>query len=129
VVVLGDLDADRSNSIRQAEEVAEKIRISLKEPYRLTLPGGERFGTGVEQHCSASIGVVLFPNPEASQADLLKWADVAMYQAKDAGRNSVRFFCAVRGLADRGPAVTGRTWQVKFRLSAPSTCPPQRNRP
>jgi GGDEF domain-containing protein len=45
----------------------------------------------VEHHCTASIGVVVFINHEASQDDIIKWADVAMYQAKDAGGNMVRF--------------------------------------
>jgi diguanylate cyclase (GGDEF)-like protein len=45
----------------------------------------------VQHHCSASLGVALFVNHENSQADILKWADAAMYAAKDAGRNSVRF--------------------------------------
>ena len=48
--------------------------------------------TTVEHHCTASIGVVLFINHEASQEDILKWADMAMYQAKEAGRNMIRFF-------------------------------------
>ena len=46
----------------------------------------------VEHHCSASIGVVLFFDHEASQNDLMKWADAAMYQAKDAGRDTIRFY-------------------------------------
>jgi transposase-like protein len=39
-------------------------------------------------------GVVLFVNHEASQTDLMKWADAAMYQAKDVGRNGVQFYCS-----------------------------------
>jgi diguanylate cyclase (GGDEF)-like protein len=46
----------------------------------------------VEHHCSASIGVALFINHVSSQSDLMKWADAAMYQAKVAGRNVVRFY-------------------------------------
>lgn len=43
-------------------------------------------------HCrSASLGVALFVNHGSSQSDVLKWADTAMYGAKDAGRNQVRF--------------------------------------
>ena len=45
----------------------------------------------LEHHCSASMGVVLFRNHDASQDDILRWADAAMYQAKDAGRNAIRF--------------------------------------
>jgi PleD family two-component response regulator len=35
---------------------------------------------------------VLFINHEVSVEDILKWADMAMYQAKEAGRNSIRFY-------------------------------------
>ena len=45
----------------------------------------------VEHHCTASIGVALFINHETSQDEIFKWADKAMYQAKEAGRNSIRF--------------------------------------
>ena len=40
---------------------------------------------------TASIGVALFFNNEASHVDILKWADTAMYLAKKAGRNLIRF--------------------------------------
>lgn len=45
----------------------------------------------IEHRCTACIGVVVFLSHEVNPEDLLKWADIAMYQAKDAGRNSVRF--------------------------------------
>jgi diguanylate cyclase (GGDEF)-like protein len=48
----------------------------------------------VKHHCTASIGVVMFINHEASQDDILKWADAAMYQAKEAGRNLIRFYAS-----------------------------------
>lgn len=47
----------------------------------------------VEHHCTSSIGVTLF-NQNNTQEDILKWADAAMYQAKDDGRNLVRFYKA-----------------------------------
>jgi GGDEF domain-containing protein len=75
----------------ERQEVAEKIRASLAAPYRLVLDEGSLAGCVVEHRCSASIGAVLFLNHEASQSDLLKWADSAMYRAKDAGRDVIRF--------------------------------------
>jgi len=46
----------------------------------------------VEHHCTSSIGMVLFIDHESSQKDILKCADIAMYQAKNGGRNTIRFF-------------------------------------
>ena len=91
VVLLGKLGVDKAESAKQAAEVAEKIRTSLATPYQLTLGDVGQTGVEVEHHCSASIGVALFINHSASQADILKWADAAMYQAKEAGRNSICF--------------------------------------
>jgi diguanylate cyclase (GGDEF)-like protein len=48
--------------------------------------------TIVTYHCSASIGVVLFLNHEFSIEDVLRQADIAMYQAKRAGRNSIQYY-------------------------------------
>jgi diguanylate cyclase (GGDEF)-like protein len=72
--------------------VARKIRLALAEPYRLSVTQPGDPDTTVEHHCTASIGVVLFVNHLSSQTDLMKWADAAMYQAKDAGRNTIRFY-------------------------------------
>jgi diguanylate cyclase (GGDEF)-like protein len=92
VVVLSELDADKAKSRELAAGVAEKIRLSLATPYWLTVPKPGQNETTVEHHCSVSIGVVLFTNHETSQPDVVKWADAAMYQAKAAGRNVVRFY-------------------------------------
>ncbi|MDP2826715.1 MAG: diguanylate cyclase [Sulfuritalea sp.] len=92
VVMLSDLNADKAESTSHAEIVAEKIRIRLSEPYLLTIRQEGKEDTTVEHHCTVSIGVTLFIDHEASQDDILKWADVAMYQAKEAGRNSIRFY-------------------------------------
>lgn len=91
VVMLGELEANRAQSIVQATAVAEKIRTSIAAPYQLTVTHAGQPDSLVEHHCSASIGVVVFTNHEASLTDILQWADAAMYQAKDAGRNTVRF--------------------------------------
>ncbi len=92
VVVLSELKADRVESIAFATIVAEKIRRALAEPYRLTIKHDGTPDVTVEHHCGASIGVAMFLDHEGSQDDILKWADTAMYQAKEAGRNSIRFF-------------------------------------
>ena len=89
VVLLSDLGTTEPTS--QALVVAEKIRASLAEPYLLTTQQTGVADKVIEHHCSVSIGVVVFVNHDLSQTDLLKWADDAMYQAKAAGRNSIRF--------------------------------------
>ncbi len=93
VVMLSDLNEDKSLSIEQANTVAEKILSSLSEPYLLTVQKEGEPDTVVEHRCTASIGVTLFINHEATQEEVLKWADVAMYQAKEAGRNRILFYC------------------------------------
>jgi diguanylate cyclase (GGDEF)-like protein len=94
VVVLGALDPDRVESSAQALVVAEKIRSSLSTPYRLLLRQEGQDDRMVEHQCSVSIGVALFLDDETPHDRILKSADAAMYQAKDAGRNGIRFFNA-----------------------------------
>jgi diguanylate cyclase (GGDEF)-like protein len=92
VVILGELSTDEAVSANEAREVAEKIRLSLAMHYQLTLVQAGQVVADVVHHCSASMGVVLFCNHDASQAEVLRWADAAMYEAKDAGRNTVCFY-------------------------------------
>jgi diguanylate cyclase (GGDEF)-like protein len=94
VVVLGDLDEDQIESQKQALLIAEKIRLALAAPYRLSITKENSRPATVEHHCSASIGVVIFVNHEAPLEDIMKWADAAMYQAKEAGRNAIQFYGA-----------------------------------
>ena len=94
VVILCELDTGKVESTKQAEIVAEKIRTVLSEPYLLTPKQEGQPETTIEHHCTASIGVALFINHEDSQEDISKQADAAMYQAKKAGRNQIRFYDA-----------------------------------
>ena len=71
--------------------MADKILAALSAPYRLSLRLKDHEITA-EHHCTASIGVVLFINHENNCDDLIKHADIAMYQAKDDGRNRIHFF-------------------------------------
>jgi len=82
VVMLENLSANRLEAAGQAENVGEKILGMLCQPYDLK---------GQEYRSTASIGLTLF-GTDSSSEDLMKRADVAMYQAKAAGRNNLRFF-------------------------------------
>ena len=92
VVMLGELDADETKAKAEAAIVAEKIRLSLAETYLLTTRHGDDGAVTVEHRCTSSIGVTLFLGHDVSQDDVLKQADMAMYQAKEDGRNSIRFY-------------------------------------
>lgn len=93
VVIVSELTADKAESTAQAKVVAEKIRSVLSEPYLLKVSRAGASDTRVEHRCTASIGVALFgDDKEACDDDLLKWADMAMYQAKTSG-NNVFVFC------------------------------------
>lgn len=92
VVLLSELDTNKTKSKVQANIVAEKIHNSLSAPYLLRIKREGGNDDTIEHHCTASIGVVLFVDHEGSQKDVLMWADVAMFQAKDAGRNLIRFY-------------------------------------
>lgn len=92
VVILGELDIDKAGSAAQANIVAEKIRVSLAEPYFLELQKKEKAKhITVEHRCTSSIGVTLFADHQESHETLLKDADIAMYQAKNNGRNQISF--------------------------------------
>lgn len=103
VVVLSELDTEKEKSETQAAVVAEKIRQTLAEPYSLKFQRQGESELVVEHRCTASIGVLVFFDHGASRDDILKWADQAMYQAKEAGRNAIRFYAA--GIGD--PANAG----------------------
>ncbi|BDT67772.1 hypothetical protein os1_19500 [Comamonadaceae bacterium OS-1] len=83
VVLLTQLSADRDEAAAQAEAVGEKIRDAITRPYRLEAH---------EHQLSASLGITLFQGSESSIDELLKQADLAMYQAKAAGRNTLSFY-------------------------------------
>ncbi|ACB35553.1 diguanylate cyclase/phosphodiesterase with PAS/PAC sensor(s) [Leptothrix cholodnii SP-6] len=85
VVIVQDLGARLDECATQAEGVGEKILDALNQPYPLD---------GHVRHSTPSIGITLFADDRDSVDDLLKEADMAMYQAKTAGRNTLRFFDA-----------------------------------
>jgi len=92
VVLLRDLDADLVASRSQAAVVAEKIRARLSEPCVLQVTDKADRRKSIEHSTSVSIGVVVFLGQELGEDEILRHADDAMYQAKAAGKNTVRFY-------------------------------------
>jgi hypothetical protein len=90
VVLLPSLDTERERAVAQALRVAEKVLQEMGQPYQLKVRGEGGQSTDVEYRCTASIGVTVFTGGDAHTADVLKWADAAMYRAKHAGSNTVR---------------------------------------
>lgn len=83
LVLLGALGNNIADAVNNAGAVAEKISHSLELPYQLN--------GGVHQS-TVSIGIALFQGQDRHVDTLFKHADVAMYQAKSAGKRSYRFF-------------------------------------
>jgi len=83
VVMLEDLGDDPQAANDYARTAALQILAALSEPYELT---------GYQYHGTCSVGIASFTGHGQSVGDLLKQADLAMYQAKAAGRNTLCFF-------------------------------------
>lgn len=94
VVMLSELDTNEQASTIEATRVAEKILACLSTPYQLTVKHEGQPDTEVEYHCTTSIGLVLFLGHEICQDDIIICANAAMYQARHAGRNTIRFYQA-----------------------------------
>lgn len=88
VIVLSELDKDETKSASQTRLIAEKIRSALSEPYILKIQNEGKQGNTVEHLCTASIGAVLF-NHSSILEDVFKLSDMAMYRAKELGRNRI----------------------------------------
>ena len=83
VVMLGDLPAGAADAAQLARGVSEKLIARLAEPYVLA---------GHSYRCTSSVGATLFGQEEQDAAELLKRADIAMYQIKARHGNAVCFF-------------------------------------
>ena len=83
VVMLKGLNANQIEAVAQAKVAGEKILATLNQPYLLA---------GHEHRSTPSIGVTMFSGNLLSAEELLKQADIAMYQSKVDGRNTLRFF-------------------------------------
>ena len=83
VVLLEDIGMDQKHAAAQAKIVGDKLLEILARSYRVR---------GNDFPGSVSIGVTLYRGPHEGVQELLKRADLAMYEAKRVGRNSLRFF-------------------------------------
>jgi diguanylate cyclase (GGDEF)-like protein/PAS domain S-box-containing protein len=83
VVLLETVSSDKDEVTRSVALVAEKVREALALPYMLKEH---------EHYSSPSIGISLYHGNDEPMEVLLEFADMAMYQAKNSGRNAVRFF-------------------------------------
>jgi diguanylate cyclase (GGDEF)-like protein/PAS domain S-box-containing protein len=83
VVMLENLSEQTVEAATQTETIGEKVLAVLNQAYRLA---------SHEYHSTPSIGATLFNGHEQATDELLKQADIAMYQAKTSGRNALRFF-------------------------------------
>ena len=83
LVILEELSSNEEEATAQAELVVEKIRDQLRQSHML---GKAKYSS------TASIGIALFSGDQESEEELLKHADIAMYQAKTAGRDTHRFY-------------------------------------
>ncbi len=86
VVLSEGLDPDRDGGNVEANALAEKVLAIAHRPY--ALPSAK----DTALHCAASIGVALFDGRSTTPNEVMKQADIAMFEAKRAGRNAVRFF-------------------------------------
>lgn len=83
VVILLNLGNELSSAIANVELTAERLRSCVMEPYSYQ---------DLQLHVTCSIGIVLFPEADAGVHELLRYADTAMYNVKEQGRNAIQFF-------------------------------------
>ena len=83
VIILTGMNVGPKDFVFHAKDVAEKILHAIRQPYLIA---------DTRQHSSTSIGVALFQDRHDTASDLLKRGELAMYQAKAAGRDTVRYF-------------------------------------
>lgn len=90
VVILSALNEDKNEAVHYAYDIAEKIRLTLSAVYMLGIHQQEE--REIAHYCTASVGVLVFDASAGTEEDLLKRADMAMYKAKEAGKNAIYFY-------------------------------------
>lgn len=92
VILLEALSDDQTNARKNALLIAEKIRLSIAQPYQIKHDNANEISSGLTHTCTVSIGISLFMGKAFNQTQLLNRADTAMYDSKAAGRNNIHFY-------------------------------------
>lgn len=82
-ILFTHLDADANIAMSQAKNLAQRVRKSLDMQFAID---------GWLTQCTGSLGLVVFNETEKSTTELIKHADMALYKAKEQGRNTVSIF-------------------------------------
>ncbi len=83
IVVLTDLGCELTHAVSKAEEVGTRLRNFIAQPH---------FFNDLQLHVTCSVGIVMYPEDNADAYELMQYADAAMYQVKEQGRNAIQFF-------------------------------------
>ena len=130
VVMLTGLQGPEEQATAQALAMAETVRRAILEPYQLEMTLSSEVSQPLAYQCSGSIGVALYGKGHEALAEVLKRADVAMYQAKQGGRNAIRLYDPQAQLllnhkaamtADLSTALSNRELSLHYQLQSTTT--------
>ena len=112
-VAVSGFEREHREAASKARRVAQKIVVEMSRPLRIE---------GHRPICSCSIGITVFSNHEISATEIMQEADIAIHQAKQAGRKSISFFSQVLKSSVRARAAIGGVCaEVSARTSSLST--------
>ena len=83
VILFTHLAEDKETAMEQAKSLAQRVRKALSITFDVD---------GLQAHCTCSVGLLLFDETEKNKTELIKQADMALYKAKERGRNTVFTF-------------------------------------